>query len=140
MVRHAHERILLIADSRREIEPVLVSAIPSAQVTRVETFFDGIAELSGGGYTAVVAAAEPMLQHPGNVTTAFAQAVNGRLAPLRIRYQAKSQPPLPMVDGMGNISQAVTAGGEEVGNVHLAYPLDNDETAARGFLHQLSLL
>src|SRR4030081_783483 len=64
MVRNVHERILLIADSRREIEPILSSAIPSAQVTRVETYFDGIAELSGGGYTAVIAAAEPIERAP----------------------------------------------------------------------------
>jgi GGDEF domain-containing protein len=66
MVRFSQDRILLIADTQREVEPVLAQAVPSAQVTRVENVFDAIAELLGhqGEYGAVVANAEPIERRP----------------------------------------------------------------------------
>src|SRR5258708_7083047 len=64
MVRLSHERILLIADTRQELEPVIAQAAPAAQVTRVDSYFDAIAELSAHDYSAVVANAEPIERRP----------------------------------------------------------------------------
>src|SRR5438067_1990919 len=64
MVRLAHERILLIADNGQELEPVIAQAAPAAQVTRVDSYFDAIAELSAHDYSAVVANAEPIERRP----------------------------------------------------------------------------
>src|SRR5687768_4954201 len=63
MVRSAHENVLLIGDSRRDVQRALSQAAPGIRITCVETVFDGIAELSnhdGAGYTTVIAAAEPI--------------------------------------------------------------------------------
>jgi two-component system cell cycle response regulator len=64
MVRLFHERVLLIGDAHREVHDALMLAVPSAQVTGVATLFDGIAELSGGRFTTVLAAAEPLERRP----------------------------------------------------------------------------
>jgi GGDEF domain-containing protein len=67
MVRLAQENILLIGDAEREVEPALAQAVPSANVTRVESVFDAIAELAGhegGAYSAVVVNAEPIERRP----------------------------------------------------------------------------
>ena len=64
MVRLFHERVLLIGDVHREVHGALMQAVPSAQVTSVATLFDGIAELAGGRYTTVLAAAEPLERRP----------------------------------------------------------------------------
>ena len=68
MVRLAQERVLLIGDPQRDVQAALLHALPGAQVTSVPTFFDAIAELSGGAvaarYTAVLAAAEPIERRP----------------------------------------------------------------------------
>ena len=64
MVRFAHERILLIGDISREVQSALAQAAPGAQITAVTGMFDAIAELSGGDYTTVLAAAEPIERRP----------------------------------------------------------------------------
>src|SRR5438552_2568710 len=64
MVRLPQERILLIADDQRELEPVLAQASPAAQITRVESYFDAIAELSAHDYSAIIANAEPIERRP----------------------------------------------------------------------------
>lgn len=64
MVRVASERVLLIGDGQRQIESVLAQTMPLAEVRRVETYFDGIAELSADEYTAVLAAVEPIERRP----------------------------------------------------------------------------
>ena len=64
MVRLAQHRVLLIGDPQRDVYGALVQALPAAQVTSVGSVFEGIAELTGGGYTAVVAAAEPIERRP----------------------------------------------------------------------------
>lgn len=64
MVRLFHERVLLIGDVHRQVHDALMQAVPSAQVTSVTTLFDGIAELAGGRYTTVLAAAEPLERRP----------------------------------------------------------------------------
>ena len=60
----ANERILLIADGQRQLEPVLVQAVPDAKVTSVANYFEGMAELAKGDYTAVLASAEPIERRP----------------------------------------------------------------------------
>jgi GGDEF domain-containing protein len=64
MVRLAQERVLLIGDPSRQVHAALAQALPGAQVTSVESHFDGIAELAAHNYTAVVAAAEPIERRP----------------------------------------------------------------------------
>lgn len=63
MVR-SQENILLIGDDQRTMRAVVEQAMPLAQVTAVDSYFDGIAELSGGKYTAVVASVEPIERRP----------------------------------------------------------------------------
>jgi GGDEF domain-containing protein len=60
----SHEKILLIADAQRQLEPVLAQAAPAAAVTCVPNYFEALAELSCGGYTAVLASAEPIERRP----------------------------------------------------------------------------
>lgn len=60
MVRLNPERVLLIGDDDRAVHSALNQAVPGAQITAVHTIFDGIAELSGGHFTTVMAAAEPL--------------------------------------------------------------------------------
>jgi two-component system, cell cycle response regulator len=64
MVRLLHERVLLIGDAQRDVQSALADALPGAQVTVVPTLFDGIAELSAGRFTTVLAAAEPLERRP----------------------------------------------------------------------------
>jgi GGDEF domain-containing protein len=64
MVRLFHERVLLIGDTQHEVEGAVLEAVPTAQVTSVPTLFDGIAELAGGRFTTVLAAAEPLERRP----------------------------------------------------------------------------
>jgi GGDEF domain-containing protein len=64
MVRSMNERILLIGDSQRQVYAALATAVPSAQITSVATVFDGVAELVGGNFNAILAAAEPIERRP----------------------------------------------------------------------------
>jgi GGDEF domain-containing protein len=64
MVRLAHERVLLIGDAYRQVHGALAQALPSAHVTSVPSFFDGVAELVANNFTAVIAAAEPIERRP----------------------------------------------------------------------------
>jgi GGDEF domain-containing protein len=64
MVRLNQERVLLIGDCYRQVHAALEQALPGAQVTSVDSVFDGVAELAGNNYTAVVAAAEPIERRP----------------------------------------------------------------------------
>ncbi|MBC8105531.1 MAG: GGDEF domain-containing protein [Anaerolineae bacterium] len=59
-----HERILLIGDRDRQMHSALTQVLPGAHVTAVPSYFDGIVELNGGGYTTVLAAAEPIERRP----------------------------------------------------------------------------
>src|SRR5579863_9843529 len=64
MVRTSTERVLVIGDARRELEASLAQVAPSALIRNAASLFDGIAELSGSRFTAVVAAAEPLERRP----------------------------------------------------------------------------
>ncbi len=68
MVRLAQQRVLLIGDSDRQVQAALQQAMPSASVTPVANYFEGISELAGPGinqpYTAVIAAVEPIERRP----------------------------------------------------------------------------
>ncbi|HTL30773.1 MAG TPA: diguanylate cyclase, partial [Tepidisphaeraceae bacterium] len=64
MVKLAHERVLLIGDTDRQIQSALAQALPGADVTSVPGVFDAIAELSAHRYTSVLAAAEPIERRP----------------------------------------------------------------------------
>src|SRR4051812_7427820 len=64
MVRLAPERVLLVGDAQRELHAALAQGAPRAEVTRVESVFDAIAELSNGAYTTVLVAAEPIARRP----------------------------------------------------------------------------
>jgi GGDEF domain-containing protein len=80
MVRMAHERILLIGDTSRQVLPALAQAMPAAQVTHVSNWFEGIAELAGGSYTSILAATEPIERRPEAAVRTLRQlAGEGRL-------------------------------------------------------------
>ncbi len=64
MVRFAHERVLLIGDTSRQMQSALAQAAPGAQITAVAGIFDAIAELCRGDYTTILAAAEPIERRP----------------------------------------------------------------------------
>jgi diguanylate cyclase (GGDEF)-like protein len=64
MVRIGQEKVLLISDPQRDVHGALIAALPSASITAVNDYFDGIAELSANQYTTVVASAEPIERRP----------------------------------------------------------------------------
>src|SRR6185437_6311252 len=64
MVRLAQERVLLIGDAQRDVQSALTQAIPGAQITSVATVFDGIAELTHGAFSTVLASVEPIERRP----------------------------------------------------------------------------
>src|SRR5258706_6876821 len=64
MTRIGQEKVLLISDPQREVHSALIAALPSATVTAVNDYFDGIAELTANQYTTVVASAEPIERRP----------------------------------------------------------------------------
>ena len=50
------ENILVIGDADRHIQAALAQGLPAAKVTSVASVFDGIAELSLGSFTTILAA------------------------------------------------------------------------------------
>ncbi len=64
MARIGQEKVLLIGDPQREVHSAVMSALPAVSVTAVADYFEGIAELSAGAYTAVMASAEPVERRP----------------------------------------------------------------------------
>ncbi len=64
MTRSAFESILLIGDADKQVQGALAQSVPSATVTAVASYFDGIAELSANRYTTVLASAEPIERRP----------------------------------------------------------------------------
>src|SRR5258706_4215823 len=64
MTRIGQEKVLLISDPQRDVHGALIAALPSASITAVNDYFDGIAELSANQYTTVVASAEPIERRP----------------------------------------------------------------------------
>jgi GGDEF domain-containing protein len=64
MHRPVYERVLVIGDSDRQVQAAVHEALPAAQVVAVSSVFDGIAELSAGDFSAVLAAAEPIERRP----------------------------------------------------------------------------
>jgi two-component system cell cycle response regulator len=64
MARIGQEKVLLIADPQRDVHAALIAALPSATVTAVNDYFDGIAELTANQYTTVFASAEPIERRP----------------------------------------------------------------------------
>src|SRR6187455_191622 len=80
MSRTAFESVLVIGDADRQVQGALAQALPSANVTAVANYFDGIAELSANRYTAVLASAEPIERRPEAAVTTLRQlAGDGRL-------------------------------------------------------------
>lgn len=72
MVRSA-ERILVIGDRDRHIESALVQVLPGADVRSVAGVFDGLAELSSGHYSTVLASTEPIERRPEAAVKAIRQ-------------------------------------------------------------------
>ncbi|HYE19303.1 MAG TPA: GGDEF domain-containing protein [Tepidisphaeraceae bacterium] len=64
MPRIGQEKVLLIGDAQRDVQGAVAAALPGASVTAVADYFDGIAELSAGMYTTVLASAEPVERRP----------------------------------------------------------------------------
>lgn len=64
MPRNPSQRVLLIGDSKRDVQRALLGAMPGAQVTSVGCVFEAIAELAAGNFATVLAAAEPIERRP----------------------------------------------------------------------------
>jgi two-component system, cell cycle response regulator len=74
------ERILLIGDRDRHVHQTLSQVLPSAEVTLVPTYFDAICELNAGGYTSVLASAEPIEKRPEAAVKVIRELIgDGRL-------------------------------------------------------------
>lgn len=74
------ENVLVIGDSDRQMQGALAQALPGARVTAVASYFDGIAELSAGRFTTVLASAEPIERRPEAAVKTLRQlAQNTRL-------------------------------------------------------------
>jgi GGDEF domain-containing protein len=243
MVKLAHERVLLIGDTDRQIQSALVQAVPGADITTVASVFDAIAELTAHRYSSVLAAAEPIerrpeaavktlrkltgegrlllfghptleplsrkmlefgcddyivtpaspaelgqmfgapaplrvapetreadspdqplavsqtsrvsllmglplaeilldaiLQHPNNAPAAAIAQINSRIAPTMQLSLANTTSTPQATEGMMILSHALRLEAHPQAHLHLAMPRDEDETAARQFLAQLSLL
>jgi GGDEF domain-containing protein len=56
--------ILLIGDRDRSVHGAIESALPSSRITRVNSVFDGIAELYHNSFASVVAPVEPLERRP----------------------------------------------------------------------------
>src|SRR5204863_5739916 len=63
-MRLSNDSILVIGDTDRQVQSAVLKVLPGAHVTSIPGVFDGIAELAGGQYSAVLAAAEPIERHP----------------------------------------------------------------------------
>ena len=74
MVLSQPERVLLIGDTDNTVAAALAQAAPSAIVDISATLFDGIAQLSGGRYSTVLAAAEPIERRPEAAVKVLRQA------------------------------------------------------------------
>jgi hypothetical protein len=59
-----HERVLVIGDADRQVQSTVCQVLPAAQVVSVASVFDGIAELTAGEFSTVLAAAEPIERRP----------------------------------------------------------------------------
>src|SRR5687768_12555478 len=80
MIMQTAEQILLVGDRGRKLQGVLEQAIPSANITAVPNYFDAIAELTAGRFTAVLASAEPIERRPEAAVQTLRQlAGDGRL-------------------------------------------------------------
>src|SRR5215216_4951526 len=73
MSRTAFESVLIIGDADKSVHDALLQAMPSATVTAVANYFDGIAELSANRYTTVLASAEPIERRPEAAVTTLRQ-------------------------------------------------------------------
>lgn len=60
----AEEKILVIGDADRSIHAALSQTLPSAQIHTVDSYFEGLIDLSEASYTAVLAAADPIERRP----------------------------------------------------------------------------
>jgi two-component system cell cycle response regulator len=71
------EKILLIGDTRREMQLALSQASPDATVVGVASVFDAIAELSSRSFNTVLTAAEPIERRPESAVRALRQLAGG---------------------------------------------------------------
>ena len=71
MLSLEQEHILLIGDRDRSVHAALAQVLPGAEVHSVPSYFDGLAELVNGGYTTVLAAAEPIERRPESAVRAL---------------------------------------------------------------------
>jgi GGDEF domain-containing protein len=72
--------VLLIGDAQRDVHAALLQAVPGARITSVATVFDGIADLTSGSFTTVLAAIEPIERRPdAAVRTLRELAGDGRI-------------------------------------------------------------
>jgi PleD family two-component response regulator len=84
---------------------------------------------------------EALVQHPADAPAAAVRRVAELIAPtLQLTFQLPGKTPPGVGDGTVLLSHAVRAGSDEVGQLHLVAPQDEDPHAARHFLSQVSNL
>ncbi len=84
---------------------------------------------------------DAMTQHPAGAPAAAVTRISELIAPTMQLLLVMSGKPVPQVtDGLLLLSHAVRVGGDEVGQLHLILPQDDDASGARHFLSQIAHL
>jgi two-component system cell cycle response regulator len=84
---------------------------------------------------------DALLQHPADAPGAAVRRISELIAPtMQLLLTSAGKVPPEVGDGLRLISHALRAGSDEVGQLHLAMPMDEDEHAARHFLSQIAHL
>jgi GGDEF domain-containing protein len=84
---------------------------------------------------------DAMLQHPHDTPTAAVKRINERIGPtMRLHYGRGTAEPPAAPDGAVVLRHAVRVNNEDVGNLSLTLPRDEEESAGRHFLAQLAHL
>jgi GGDEF domain-containing protein len=77
-MQFASEKILLVGDREGHVHDAIASAMTDAQIVRATNVFDGIAELHGAPFSAVVASVEPIERRPEPAVIAMRRLVGER--------------------------------------------------------------
>src|SRR5437763_1049360 len=118
----------MIGDHDRQLTNALMTAAPGAQVTSVGTYFDAIAELGARNYTTIMA-------------SAAVKQISSRMAPaMQLAYVRAGAPMNDTAEGFTALTHAVRVAGKDVGSLSLTLPQDEEPSAARHFLAQISHL
>jgi GGDEF domain-containing protein len=84
---------------------------------------------------------DALTQHPADAPAAAVRRLAELVAPtLQLLFHPPGKAPPQVGDGLILLSHAVRAGGDEIGQLHLIVPQDEDPHSARHFLSQIATL